>query len=297
MKSQNKILIAFLLNLIFSAFEFIGGILTGSFAILSDSIHDLGDAGSIGISFLLEKKSTKTPDKNYTYGYKRYSVIGSTIMTLILILGSITIIYNAVKRIITPSDINHNGMIVLAVIGIAINLIATLVTRDGGSLNEKAVNLHMLEDVLGWAIVLIGAIVIKFTEITIIDPLLSICVALFVLISATRTLAESMSVFLEKTPKIVSVEDIRLCLLGINGVCDVHHIHLWSMDGIDNYATMHIVTDKEHCLIKEKVKKELKKHNINHSTLELEGATEECFDKHCTISKSSKKHSNHHHHH
>ena len=149
MKTEKNILIAFILNLSFSIFEFIGGIFTGSVAIISDAIHDIGDATSIGIAFLLEKKSKKKPDNKYTYGYIGYSVIGGFITTLILLLGSFAVIYNSIQRIINPTEINYNGMIVFAIIGIIVNLIASMLTYKGDSLNQKAVNLHMLEDVLG----------------------------------------------------------------------------------------------------------------------------------------------------
>lgn len=296
MKSHKRILIAFILNLVFSAFEFIGGIFTGSVAILSDSLHDLGDASSIGISYLFEKKSSKSPDDTYTYGYQRYSVLGSVIMTLILILGSVTIIYNAVIKLLNPTPVNHNGMIILALVGITVNFIATLVTREGHSLNERAVTLHMLEDVLGWAVVLIGAVVIKFTGITLIDPLLSICVALFVLANAIRTLTDSLSVLLEKAPKTLNTKDVKLSVAGIDGVLDVHHIHLWSMDGTRGYATMHIVTDKESRHIKDKIRDELKKHGISHSTLELESPKDNCTQKICTV-EIDHSGTHHHHHH
>ena len=164
MKSDKKILVAFILNLLFSIFEFIGGTISNSVAIISDSIHDLGDSLSIGISYFLEKKSNKKPDHKFTYGYKRYSVIGSVITTLILLVGSVLVIYNAIIRIIDPKDINYNGMIIFAAIGVVINFLAAYFTKDGHSLNQKAVNLHMLEDVLGWAIVLFGAIVMRFTN-------------------------------------------------------------------------------------------------------------------------------------
>ena len=100
MKTERNILIAFLLNLFFSIFEFVGGIFTGSVAIVSDAVHDIGDAASIGIAYFLEKKSKKQPDSNYTYGYTRYSVIGSVITTLILLVGSVGVIYNAINVII-----------------------------------------------------------------------------------------------------------------------------------------------------------------------------------------------------
>lgn len=295
MNSSKRILTAFILNLAFSVFEFIGGIMTGSFAILSDSLHDFSDASSIGISYFFEKKSSKEPDLDYTYGYRRYSVLGSVIMTLILILSSITIIYGAIEKIISPSEVNHNGMIILAIVGIIVNFAATLVTREGHSLNEKAVNLHMLEDVLGWAVVLVGAFFIKFTGITIIDPILSICVAVFLLINALRNLADSVSVFLEKAPQHLNIENIKLSLCAIDGVQDVHHIHLWSIDGSDSLATMHIVTDKEPYSVKNLIKAELRKLGISHSTLELEAHSESCNQQVCRFETIQHNHSHHHH--
>ena len=141
MKTEKNILIAFLLNLSFSFFEFIGGAITGSVAVISDSIHDLGDAISIGLSYFLERKSKRQPDNTYTYGYARYSVLGSVITTVILLLGSIMVIYNAVIRIIHPVEINYNGMILFAVVGTLVNFCAAWFTKDGDSLNQKAVNL------------------------------------------------------------------------------------------------------------------------------------------------------------
>ena len=145
MKSEKNIFIAFILNLAFSVFEFIGGIFTGSVAIVSDAIHDFGDAAGIGISYFLEKKSKKQPDEKHTYGYARYSVIGSLITTFILLFGSVTVIYNAINRLINPSEIDYNGMIIFAVVGVCVNFCAAYFTRDGDSLNQKAVNLHMLD--------------------------------------------------------------------------------------------------------------------------------------------------------
>ena len=165
MKTEKNILIAFLLNLSFSIFEFIGGLFSNSVAILSDSIHDLGDALSIGISYFLERKSKKEPDEKYTYGYIRYSVMGSLITTVILLVGSLLVIYNSIKRVINPVQVNYDGMLILAIIGVIINFIAAYSTKEGDSLNQKSVNLHMLEDVLGWVVVLIGAIIMRFTDI------------------------------------------------------------------------------------------------------------------------------------
>ncbi len=297
MKTEKNILVAFILNLIFSVFEFIGGTICGSVAIISDSIHDMGDAMIIGVSYFLEKKSRKKPDEKYTYGYIRYSVMGSVITTLILLLGSVMVIFNAIRRIINPIEIHYNGMIAFAVIGAAVNFLAAYLTREGDSLNQKAVNLHMLEDVLGWIVVLIGAVVMRFTDIAIIDPILSICVAVFILINALKNLREVLDLFLEKAPHNISIEEIKHHIMEIDGVLDIHHIHIRSLDGYSNSATMHVVTDCNGKEIKAKIKEELKEHGINHATLELETPDEKCEDLHCLESLKHKSEHHHHHHH
>lgn len=300
MKTEKNILCAFILNLTFSIFEFIGGAAIGSVAIISDALHDASDAASIAISYLLEKKSHQEPDENYTYGYTRYSVIGGLVTTSILIFGSLVIMYKAAYRIIYPTPINYNGMIIFSIVGIIVNVIAAILTHDGTSLNQKAVNLHMLEDVLGWAVVLIGAIAMKFLDFTIIDPIMSIAVAIFILISACKTLQDVLSIFLQKIPKGVRLKEIKHHLLEIDGIKDVHHIHIWSMDGQIGCATMHIVTDLNPYELKAKVREELKEHGISHSTLEFESSAENCNDKSCRAYEDYDvipKHSHHHCHH
>ena len=295
-KTEKNILIAFLLNLTFSAVEFMGGIITGSVAILSDSVHDLGDALSIGLSFFLEKKSKKEPDEKFTYVYMRYSVLGSVITTVILLFGSLAVIYNAVLRIISPAEINYDGMIVFAVIGAAVNFIAAYFTKEGDSLNQKAVNLHMLEDVLGWVVVLIGAIIMRFTDIGIIDPLMSIGTSLFILINATKNLKEVLDIFLEKTPDGVNLNELKEHLTEIDGVLDVHHIHIRSIDGYNNYITLHVVAKGDSHNIKHKIREELSEHGINHATIELESEHEHCHEKECHIEHHETGHHHHHHH-
>lgn len=297
MKTEKNILIAFILNFAFSVFEFIGGVFTGSVAIMSDAIHDIGDAASIGLSYFLEKKSKKQPDEEYTYGYARYSVIGSVITTLILLIGSVMVICNAASRIIAPVPIHYDGMIIFAIVGVCVNLGAAFFTREGGSLNQKAVNLHMLEDVLGWIVVLAGAFVMRFTQIAIIDPIMSIGVAAFIFINAIRNLKEAMDLFLEKAPHTIQIGEIREHVAEIEGVLDVHHIHIWSMDGQNNYATMHVVTNGDSHEIKDKIRAELREHGIGHVTLELEREGEHCHEEHCHVQISTASGHHHHHHH
>ena len=297
MKTQRNILIAFILNLAFSVFEFFGGIFTGSVAIISDSVHDLGDAMSIGLSFFLEKKSRKEPDETYTYGYMRYSVLGGLITTLILSFGSAVVIVSAVKRLINPTEINYDGMIIFAVVGLVVNFLAAYFTREGDSLNQKAVNLHMLEDVLGWAVVLIGAVIMRFTDITYIDPLMSVGTSLFILVNAFKNLKAVMDLFLEKVPSDLNLKEISEHITEIEGVLDVHHVHLRSIDGNSNYITMHLVTNEDPHRIKHMVRDELAEHGISHATIEIETENEHCHEKECHPIHHEKSHGHHHHHH
>lgn len=297
MKTEQNILIAFILNLTFAVFEFIGGLVSGSIAIISDAVHDAGDAAGIGISYFLERKSRQQPNEKYTYGYARYSAVGGFVTTIILLAGSVVMIYNAVGRIITPTEIKYNGMIVFAVVGVCVNFCAAFFTRKGNSLNQKAVNLHMLEDVFTWAIVLIGAVVMRFTDFVLLDPIMSIGVSIFIFINAIRNLREIADVFLEKAPRNIFVAEIKEHIGQIDGVFDVHHIHLWSMDGQNNYATMHIVTDGKPHEIKEKIREQMRALGIAHVTIEIETSGEHCQEKYCHVEFNTHVTACHHHHH
>ena len=293
MKTEKNILIAFILNISFSIFEFFGGIFTNSVAILSDSIHDLGDAISIGISYFMERKSKRRADNKYTYGYIRYSVLGGVITTTILLVGSILVIIGAIKRLFNPVDVNYSGMIIFAIVGVILNFIAAYVTREGDSINQRSVNLHMIEDVLGWIVVLIGAIIMNYTDIKILDSIMSIGVALFILFHSIKNFKKILDLFLEKTPENVDIDELKKHLLEIKGVDDIHHIHVWSIDGYNNYATMHIVSKaKDIAKLKKEIREELEEHNICHSILETE--EEACDDKECHV--EFKEMSHHHHH-
>ncbi len=277
-KEEKNILVAFFLNMGFSIFELIGGILTFSVSIISDAIHDAGDALSIGISYFLERKSNQKSDEIYTFGYRRYSTLGALITTIILLVGSSLVIYNSILRLFNPVEIKYDGMILIAIFGVIINFLATYFTKDGKSLNQHAVNLHMLEDVLGWIVVLIGSIIIKYTNIYYIDSLMSIVISIFLIIESFKNLKEIVDLLLEKVPSNISVNDVKKKVFEIQEVKDIHHIHLWSMDGNKIYATMHIVSD---CNIKDKVRNKLKEMDIFNVTIEMESTKEKCLHKEC----------------
>jgi cobalt-zinc-cadmium efflux system protein len=222
-------------------------------------------------------------------------VLGSVITTVILLVGSLVVTYNAIGRIVNPAEINYNGMIAFAVVGTVVNFVAAFFTKDADSLNQKSVNLHMLEDVLGWIAVLVGAIVMKFTDFALIDPVLSMCVAVFIFINALKNLKSLLDVFLEKTP--VDIKEIKEHLMHIEGVVDVHHIHIRSLDGVNNFATLHVVAKGDFAKIKKDVKEELSEHGISHTTVEMELPEEQCDDVNCKPCHTHGGHHHGHHHH
>jgi len=295
MKGHSRILVAFVLNLLFSVFEFVGGLWIGSVAILSDALHDLGDAMSIGLAFFLEKKSLRPPDARYTYGYGRFSALGGMITSLILLAGSCLVVIHSVQRLFVPNEIRYNAMIVFAAVGAVVNFTAALVTRHGESVNQRAVNLHMLEDVLGYVAVLIGAVVMRFTGFWQLDSILSIAVAVFIFIHAAKNLREGIRLFLEKTPEGISVPQLCHRLEEIPGVIQVHHLHVWSRDGDHHNATLHTVIRGDAHQVKDEIRHVLSHFHIDHVTVETEAEGEACHAQQCSITPAS--HGGHHHHH
>lgn len=278
MKSTRNILLTFIVNVCFSIFELIGGIVTKSNAIISDALHDFGDALSVGLVFFLELKSKKKPNNKYTFGYLRYSMIGSFISTIILVFSSLFVIINSFSKIINPVEINYDGMILFAIVGLVVNAFLAYVTRKGNSFNDKVLNLHMLEDVLGWFIILIGSVVMRFTGLLIIDPLLSIFVSCYIIFKALGHLKVVLDLFLEKTPDDISINSIKRRLKKIDGVIGVHNFHVWSIDEDHDYASLHVVVDEVDPEIKEEIREELEHGGIDHSTIELETEDDGCND-------------------
>ena len=297
MRSDKNIFIAFLLNFLFSAVELIGGIFTGSIAIISDALHDFGDAAAIAVSAFLEHKSKRPADNTHTYGYSRYSVIGGAINAIILLVGSVIVVYGSVMRFISPSPIHYDGMLIMAVFGVIVNSLAAYTTHGGHSMNERTINLHMLEDVLGWLVVLVGAIVMRFTDWWFIDPLMSLCVAIFIFIHAAKNMAQIVNVLLEKVPENISVEELKTAISELPGVEVVHHIHVWSLDGDTVLATMHIVTQNEMHHVKDAVRHLCEQNGIHHVTMELECTNEHSHEHECNIKHENHEGCHHHHHH
>lgn len=298
-KSTKSIGTAFLLNLGFSIFELIGGIYVNSISIISDSIHDFGDAFSIAISWILDKKSQKKPDSKYTYGYLRMSVLGALINSVVLLIGSTIMIYNAISRLIHPEDVNYNGVLILAVIGLIVNGLGAYKTGKGKAISEKVVSLHLLEDVLGWAAVLICSLLMKIFDLPILDPILSIGISVFILFNVFRNLKKIFEVFLEKAPNDVNTDHIIEKIMDNDLIRDIHHIHLWSIDSINNFGTIHVVLDGDLesdkiIEIKQYVRHEFANHNVAHVTIEIEYENEKCSEHECNIDNMSNGDIHHH---
>lgn len=284
--SEVNVKVAFFLNLAFTIIEIIGGFYTNSLAILSDALHDLGDSLSLGLSWYFQKLSKKGRTEKFSYGYKRFSLLGAIINSIVLVAGSIFILTKAIPELFNPEETNVQGMLYLAILGIVVNGTAVLKLRKGESLNEKVVSLHLLEDVLGWVAVLIGSIIMMYTDAPFIDPLLSVLISLFVLYNVYKNLHNSILVILQGIPEEVALEDIKEKLKDISEIADVHDNHVWSLDGEYNIITIHLQLDKdyklsEQAIIKLKVKSQLKDESINHITIEFEGQDENCELKSC----------------
>ena len=274
---------AFFLNVSFTIIEFIGGWLTNSTAIMADAVHDLGDSLSIGLSWLLSRLSGRKADGVFTYGYHRFSLLGALINGVVLIAGSLWILSEAVPRLADPTMPHAVGMFWLAILGVVVNGYAAYKLSHGKTLNERVLNWHLLEDVLGWVAVLIVAIVLLFVDWPIIDPLLSIAFTLFILINVVRNIVTTVSLLMQATPDKALHDQVVSEMLSMEPVSGVHHLHLWSLDGEHHVLTAHLelsrsVDAREYLELKTEVEKRLSEHDFVHTTIEFEFPEELCRD-------------------
>ncbi len=273
--------VAFFLNLAFTVIELIGGLFTNSVAIISDAVHDFGDSLSLGLAWYFHRLSQKGSTPQYTYGYKRFALLGAIINSIVLVLGSVYILSEAVPRVFAPQETNADGMLVLAIVGMIVNGIAVLRTRKASSINERVVSLHLLEDVLGWAAVFFGSIVMRFTGLTVIDPILSVVIAGFVLFNVFKNIRQILPILLQGTPADVDRERIIGEIAGIEGVSGVHDLHIWSLDEAYNVLTVHValkwaLSPEAAAAMKAQIRAVLGDVYIQHATIELEAPGEEC---------------------
>jgi cobalt-zinc-cadmium efflux system protein len=278
---ESNLSVAFFLNLSFTVIELIGGIFTNSVAIMSDAVHDFGDSLSLGLAWYFARLSKKGSNKTYTYGYKRFSLLGAIINSVVLVVGSVYILSEAIPRIFDPQQTNATGMLLLAIVGILINGAAVLRTRKASSINERVVSLHLLEDVLGWVAVLVGSVVMRFTGWTIIDPILSVVIAAFVLFNVFRNIKEVLPILLQGTPADIDREHIIEELEKLGQVRGIHDLHIWSLDEEYKVLTVHValtaaLSPEDLAALKEQIRALLAGEGIQHATIEIEAPDEIC---------------------
>ena len=276
MKAKYTVWIAFFLNLSYAIVEFIAGGIFGSSAVLADSVHDLGDAIAIGISALLETISNREEDRHYTLGYKRFSLLGALVTAVILITGSILVILENIAKIFHPQSVNDEGIFWLGIIAITINVLASLVIRKGQTKNESILSLHFLEDTLGWVAVILMAIVLRFTDWYILDPLLSIAISFFVLSKALPRFWSTLKIFLDAVPEGVDIQKIKTDLAELDHVASINQLNLWTMDGLEKNAIVHVclkeIEQMEVC--KESIRTLLKNYGFQNITIEVDADLE-----------------------
>lgn len=278
--------VAFFLNLSFTIIEIIGGLLTNSVAILSDALHDLGDSLSLGLSWYFQKLSGKGRDDVFSYGYGRFSLLGAIINSVVLLTGSCVIVFESIPRLFSPEQPDAKGMIYLAVLGVIINGAAVLRLKKGSSINEEVISLHLLEDVLGWLAVLIGALVMNFYDLPIIDPIMSLMIAAFILYNVFKNIKKSFRIILQGTPKGVNINQLTAAIKQNPAIRDLHDCHLWTMDGEYYIFSAHLVVNEgsslnDLAIIKEEVRSLLRSSGIEHATIEFEAENEACELEHC----------------
>jgi cobalt-zinc-cadmium efflux system protein len=273
-RATHNLLLALVLNLGFACIEFVGGMLTNSVAILSDALHDFGDAFSLGFAWYLQKIAGKPRDEYYSYGYRRFSLLGALVVSSVLLIGVALVIRESIERLMRPEPADAKGMLYLALLGVAINGFAALQVKKGASLNERAVYLHLLEDVLGWVAVLFGSVAMLFFKLPWLDPVLSLGIAAFILFNVFCNLHKVVRILLMEVPGQVKLPEFEAQVRAIKEVQDIDDLHVWTLDGQNHVLTMQVIVSDRLSFralrtIKQKIRKLAQAQGIGHSTIEF----------------------------
>ena len=276
MKTKHAVWLAFFLNLSYAIVEFIAGGVFGSSAVLADSVHDLGDAIAIGVSAFLETISNREEDSHYTLGYKRFSLLGALVTAVILMTGSVLVILENITKLFHPQPVNDEGILWLGIIAVSINVLASLVVRKGKTKNESILSLHFLEDTLGWLAVILMAIVLRFTDWYILDPLLSLVISIFILSKAIPRFWSTLKIFLDAVPEGVDIKQVKSDLEQLDHVASINQLNLWTMDGLEKNAIVHVclkeIEQMEVC--KKSIRTLLKNYGFQNITIEVDADLE-----------------------
>lgn len=300
MKTKHAVWLAFFLNLSYAIVEFIAGGVFGSSAVLADSVHDLGDAIAIGVSAVLETISNREEDNQYTLGYKRFSLLGALGTAVILMTGSVLVILENITKLFHPQPVNDEGILWLGIIAVSINVLASLVVRKGKTKNESILSLHFLEDTLGWVAVILMAIVLRFTDWYILDPLLSLVISIFILSKAIPRFWSTLKIFLDAVPEGVDIKQVKSDLEQLDHVASLNQLNLWTMDGLEKNAIVHVclkeIEQMELC--KESIRSKLKDCGFQNITIEIDAdlASHQTHKRNMEELEAVQNHGHEHHH-
>ncbi|MGE0171462.1 MAG: cation diffusion facilitator family transporter [Oligoflexales bacterium] len=284
--SLKNIKIAFFANFVFSIIEFAGGLYTGSTAILADALHDFGDSISLALAYVLQQKSERGSNSVFSYGYKRLSLMSAAATGLILVLGSFFVLSEAIPRLMNPVTPRVDEMLGLAVLGVLANGFMAWKTHSGKTMNERMISWHLLEDVLGWVLVLIVSLVMRFFDVPILDPALSILFTMFIMWGVLKNVKQTAWLFLQASPSDVNIAQFKKNVLSMNGIQNIHDFHFWSLDGENHVLTMHVVLNTEHSLADtERIKQSIRQSAVAlgkvHTTIEFESNLVDCESVDC----------------
>lgn len=271
---EKNVGLAAALNILFTVIELIGGFLTNSLALIADALHDFADSFALIIAWYAEKKAKKPATSKMTFGYRRLSLLSATFTIIVLVTGSLFVLTQAIPRLISPEPVNAEGMVLIAVIGVTINGLGYFRLKKGMSQSEKVLSWHLLEDILGWIVLLTGSIIMRFWNKPVIDPIMTIGFTVFVLWGVSKNAKEVLNLLLEGVPEYIDIDEIKKSILSVEGVKMVHDLHVWSLEGETDLLTTHVVVEDKYLQTPDKmrqaIKSKLEEHHIEHSTLELE---------------------------
>ncbi len=272
-KAGQNLAFVFFMNLTFNIIVIVGGLATNSMAILADCIHDLSDTISIALAWTLEKVSQKDSNEKYSYGYQRFSILGAVIISVFVIVMAFVILSEAIPLLFSPEDVDAEGMLLVAVVGIIFKSVSVYRLHGGETFNEKAILFHQLGDVFEWVAILVLSIVLMFWKgAPYLDPFVSIGIALWLIFNLGRNLYKSLEVLLQKTPDNFDIEEFKSQIMAIDGIMAIENFHVWSLDGIDSVMTLKVKADfgKNAEEIKEEIHDISKEYHIVDITIEFD---------------------------
>jgi cobalt-zinc-cadmium efflux system protein len=280
--SDGVLLWSIIINLGLSVFEFIAGIVAGSVALMADALHNTNDAGALLIAYIARRISRKGADHKYTFGYRRAELIGAMIQLTALIIVGLYLVYEATMRLFSPEPLLGGWIMAAAGVALVVDIVTVLLlwAMSKGSLNVKAAFLHNLTDAGASVAVLLGGAAIFWLDWTWVDPLLTLAIAGYILYMSFGMLKKTSHILMEGTPSDISLEDVAQAILDIEGVIDVHHMHVWGLDEHHSALEGHVQTGLsvgKHSALRKQIKILLdEKFGIAHATIEVEHETDTC---------------------